>query len=1133
MQSLSVANKLLPGIFFLLLAVFSPLSPCVAVTIEEIYDDDDGEGFLDETELTQAEKDFLSRRGNDAETLGEARKNAFEHATSLLESTLTNTNTIRIGVEFVIFSSQEDPNNQGECLITTGTFTAALAGSRGRGYPSDRLDEGDENRLGLGTAYPLALHEALLGREFNEQEADIAIRFSKCIPFYYGFTGSAPANELDFVQLSLHETMHGLGFLEQVEQDGDFPTRVVQITETLNGIIIDQREATIKSRTIYDEQLYSETNSDLLINLSGSQRAAAITSGTRLLWEGTDDGRNSCSYGQRMAELKSSSAKAQDGKPRLHAPSTYDPVGSVSHTHANTEDLMEAFVPGTRNMDLTLGMLKDMGWEVSAEGFPPGCEPTGITVAPTSGLVTTEGGGVVKFEVTLESEPSENVTIPIVSSDTSEGVPDSSELTFTPQNWDTAQEVTVTGVDDDSRDGPQNYFITVDKAESDDRFYDAFPIQTVSLRNDDNEPFPELSIEDASAGEEAGSMDFTVSLSPKSTQTVTVRYAITNDTARQGSDYTASPATATLTFAPGEDQKTISASLINDNIDEDDETFTVTLSNPQNAVLDQNRGAATGTIRDNDETALSIGDASGFEGTSINFTVTLSLQSTQTVSVGYEIADGSAREGSDYTASPATATLTFAPGQTQKTIRVPLQNDDINEPDETFTVIIRNPQNAALDRNFAVGTIINRHRGTLITPPPPPPPAVTVSFGSSFYSVTEGETVAVRVTLSEDPERTVTIPITIDQATSAATEDYSLSSTSVTFASGETLKDTTLTATDDNVDDDGEVVVLAFGTLPQNVSGGTLTSATVTIRDISSPRLGAEAGENRTVAQREEVILKGSATSAASGEPTYRWAYTGTRNDIELRTPDAATCSFTAPGGLSEDTVLVFRLVVTDSRGASAEDTVSITVTEQKVAFSSKDGGGTVTLSDGSTLELTVNRDAGSPSGNPVIILSSDLLQDINGITFHISAQSPEAPPSGFRLEGFVADIDLGVELTEGETATVCLPAPQGTQNPALYHYDEESSAWERLESRLETVDGVGLVCAETDAFSLFGVFVAERSEPPVNTPTTGGTTEESGGGGCAISAEAKHGTESAAVNLLLIITVLFSLFFRKSRLIT
>ena len=67
-------------------------------------------------------------------------------------------------------------------------------------------------------------------------------------------------------------------------------------------------------------------------------------------------------------------------------------------------------------------------------------------------------------------------------------------------------------------------------------------------------------------------------------------------------------------------------------------------------------------------------------------------------------------------------------------------------------------------------------------------PNVSVQFASSVYSVTEGETVDVQVTLSADPERTVTIPLTIDQRTSAGTGDYSLSQTSVTFASGETSK---------------------------------------------------------------------------------------------------------------------------------------------------------------------------------------------------------------------------------------------------------------------------------------------------------------------------------------------------------
>ena len=754
-------------------------------------------------------------------------------------------------------------------------------------------------------------------------------------------------------------------------------------------------------------------------------------------------------------------------------------------------------------------------------------------------------GNSINFTVTLSPQSAQTVTVryTITGATAQQGsdytaAPATATLTFAP--GEDQATISVPLRDDNINEPDETFTVTLSNPQNAALAQNRDTATGTIMDNDE----ATLSITDADALEDAVNMDFTVTLSPQSTQTVTVRYAIAGATARQGSDYTAAPATGTLTFAPEQTQKTVRVYLTDDNIDEpDEETLTVTLSNPQNAALDQNRDTATGTIRDNDEAALSIGDASGFEGSSINFTVTLSLRSTQTVSVEYEIADGTAREGSDYTASPATATLTFAPGQTRKTIRVPLRNDDINEPDETFTVFIRDPQNAVLDRNFAVGTIINRHQGTLTTTPPPtpspppppptpsPPPAVTVSFGSSLYSVTEGETVAVRVTLSEDPGRTVTIPITTDQATSAATEDYSLQSTSVTFASGETLGDITLTATDDNVDDDGEVVVLAFGTLPQNVSGGTSTSATVTIRDINSPRLGAEAGENRTVAQREEVVLKGSATNAAFGEPTYRWAYTGTRNDIELRNPNTATCSFTAPEGLSGNAVLVFRLVVMDSRGGAAEDTVSITVTGQKVAFSPKDGGGTITLGDGSTVELTVNRDAGSPPGDPVIILSPDLVGDIDEITFHISADLPEAPPSGFRLEGFAVDIDLGTELGEGETVTVCLPAPRGTQNPALYHYDEESGAWERLESRSETVDGTPSVCAEAGVFSVFGVFVAERSMPPVNRPTTGGGTE--GGGGCAIAMGADHGTESAAVNLLLIAAGLFSVFFRKRRLIT
>ena len=72
---------------------------------------------------------------------------------------------------------------------------------------------------------------------------------------------------------------------------------------------------------IYDVQMYSEGDGELIVDLEPQRREQAATSGTGLLWDGTarPGKENSCSYGQRMAELKSA-AVASDGKPRLHAP---------------------------------------------------------------------------------------------------------------------------------------------------------------------------------------------------------------------------------------------------------------------------------------------------------------------------------------------------------------------------------------------------------------------------------------------------------------------------------------------------------------------------------------------------------------------------------------------------------------------------------------------------------------------------------------------------------------------------------------------------------------------------------------------------------------------------------------------
>ena len=71
--------------------------------------------------------------------------------------------------------------------------------------------------------------------------------------------------------------------------------------------------------------MYSEGDGELIVDLEPQRREQALTSDTGLLWDGTarPGKENSCSYGQRMAELKSAGV-ASDGKPQLHAPPTFD-----------------------------------------------------------------------------------------------------------------------------------------------------------------------------------------------------------------------------------------------------------------------------------------------------------------------------------------------------------------------------------------------------------------------------------------------------------------------------------------------------------------------------------------------------------------------------------------------------------------------------------------------------------------------------------------------------------------------------------------------------------------------------------------------------------------------------------------
>jgi hypothetical protein len=223
-------------------------------------------------------------------------------------------------------------------------------------------------------------------------------------------------------------------------------------------------------------------------------------------------------------------------------------------------------------------------------------------------------------------------------------------------------------------------------------------------------PPPSLSIGDATVTEGntgTRAATFTVSLSAASTAPVTVAFATANGTAIAGSDYQA--ASSKLTFAPGETSKTVSVLVNGDRVPESNETFSVNLSNPANAIIAVGQGV--GTIVD-DEPRVSISDVTKAEGKKGNttisaFTVTLSAPYDQPVTVSFQTVNGTATTGdNDYIAK--SGTLTFAPGETTKTITIDVKGDSKREANETFYLdLFGNSSNSLFTKKRGTGTILN------------------------------------------------------------------------------------------------------------------------------------------------------------------------------------------------------------------------------------------------------------------------------------------------------------------------------------------------------------------------------------------------------------------------------------------
>ena len=280
---------------------------------------------------------FTPVGGNNASTLGEARRNAMLEAARLLSREL-------YGPVPVIIQA---------CWDNLGgtTNSATLAGARGNqlvantpGLPENLffIQAVVTRRAGTNLSSVLGSDES--------STPDIFIRFNTDIDgnialgsrvFYYGLNGAGNVNnDTDFVSVALHEITHGMGFASTITEDGSLSG---SLPDVFSVNLIDNRNGEAVSLT------------DPAV--SDDQRLDTITSVSGLQWSGPES----------SISLRNLQATTNDSYVVMNAPLTYQPGSSVSHVGQSYCELMTAAASVCvdspfRQLALSRPMLNEVGW---------------------------------------------------------------------------------------------------------------------------------------------------------------------------------------------------------------------------------------------------------------------------------------------------------------------------------------------------------------------------------------------------------------------------------------------------------------------------------------------------------------------------------------------------------------------------------------------------------------------------------------------------------------------------------------------------------------------------------------------------------------------------------------------------
>ena len=448
----------------------------------------------------------------------------------------------------------------------------------------------------------------------------------------------------------------------------------------------------------------------------------------------------------------------------------------------------------------------------------------GITVTPTGGLITTEAGGPATFTVVLNTQPTADVTIALSSSDTTEGTVSPASLTFTAANWNVAQTVTLTGVNDALDDGDVVYSIVTAAAASGDSSYNGVNASDVSVTNtdDDSAGITVTPTGGLLTTEASGAATFTVVLNTQPTADVTIGLSSSDPT-----EGTVNPISLIFTTANWNVPQTVTITGVNDALDDGDIGYTILTAAATSAdsnFAGVNASDVSVTNTDDDTAGITVTPTSGLTtteaGGTATFTVVLNTQPTADVTIGLTSSDTT--EG---TVSPASLIFTPANWNVPQTVTVTGVNDAVDDGDVVYSIVTA----AATSADGAFAGV--NGSDVAVTTTDDDASGITVNPTSGLITTESGGTATFTIVLTAQPTADVTIALS-----SSNTNEGTVGPTSLTFtaANWNVPQTVTVTGVNDALDDGDiaySIVTAAAASTDGTYSGVNASDVTVTNTD--------------------------------------------------------------------------------------------------------------------------------------------------------------------------------------------------------------------------------------------------------------------------------------------------------------